>query len=278
MRTRHALLLISFALTVPGPATARPTQDPAGVVQAWLDSLEIDPGVVAQLERYADEEGEWPEDSPDLLARALRDRVRADVQRAMARITAGPVEDDVRVNFLSPEDFARGAAASRDDRVREFQDGVIRTEQYHRFARATTSPTEALARFTDPQFRMDTSSRIESIEEEDGLSCIRTKGMWGLLDPTDTCNRITLLGTDGVAAEHSQVVSNPGDEDCQTIYFKESVKVFVATPDGLVLYYINYTRSSKLGALKKKLGRGKIEDSQRERAAALAERLDTRPD
>ena len=56
----------------------------------------------------------------------------------------------------------------------------------------------------------------------------------------------------GVTAEHSQVVSNPGGEDFQTVYFKESLKVFISVPDGLALYYINYTRSAKLGSLKKK--------------------------
>ena len=52
------------------------------------------------------------------------------------------------------------------------------------------------------------------------------------------------------------------------------MKVFVATDEGLALFYINYTRSAKLGSFKKKMGRGKIEDSQRERAAALADRLE----
>ena len=87
---------------------------------------------------------------------------------------------------------------------------------------------------------------------------------------------MTYFASPTVAAEHSQVVSNRGDDDFQTIYFKESVKVFVATDGGLALYYVNYTRGAKLGTLKKKLGRGRIEDSQRDRADALRAWLEER--
>lgn len=260
-----------------GPEAAR-AQDPGVTVKAWLDSLPIDPGVLDELQAYSEQEGEWPADSASRLAHALRERVKADVARAMQRMATGQIADEVRVNYLSPVDFAQGRAQTRDERGRDFEDGVIRTEQFHVYEDVRTPPTVALARFTDPGFRKQTSSRIESIDENDGLSCIRTKGMWGLLDPTWTCNQITLLETDIVSVEHSQVVSNPGDDEFQTIYFKESVKAFVATRRGLVLYYINYTRSSKLGSLKKKLGRGKIEDSQRERAEAFAELLDNQPE
>jgi hypothetical protein len=242
-------------------------------VVAWIDSLPVDPGVLEQLEQFRRDEGDWPEDTPRRLVNAFRERVRDDVARAMARITAGNLEPYVNVNYLSTRDFAHGREETRDDVGRNFEEGVIRTEQLAFFPNESTSPSDALATFVDPEFRMQTSSRIEELVEEGDESCLRTKGLWGLMDPTWACNRLTYFTTDSVAAEHSQVISNPGDDDFQTIYFKESVKMLVATDGGLALFYINYTRGAKLGSFKKKLGRGRIEDSQRDRAASLGERL-----
>lgn len=244
-------------------------------LHTWVDSLEIDPRILQGLERFTDDEGDWPEETAERLAHTFRLRVRDDVGRAVTRIENGELEPWVKVDYLSPEDFAKGREETSDKRGKKFEEGVIRTEQLAFFPGETTAPARALELFVDPGFRMQTSSRIETIYAEDDLSCIKTKGMWGLLDPTWTCNRIQILSADGVAAEHSQVVVNPGDDDFQTVYFKESLKVFISTPDGLALYYINYTRSAKLGSLKKKLGRGKIKDSQVERAAALGELLST---
>jgi hypothetical protein len=266
------LLLLSLAPT--GSPAEDDDQEPATAINAWLDTLAIDPGVARELQSYADEKGDWPAETPERLANQFRQKIREDVARAIPRILAGEVGEEVAVDFLTPADFARDGSETRDDRGREFEEGVIRTEQFHVYPGASASPTAALAQFTDVDFRKRTSSRIEDIHEQDQVSCLRTKGMWGLLDPTWTCNRIKLFDEDGIAAEHSQVVSNPGDDGFQTIYFKESIKVFVATPRGLVLYYINYTRSSKLGAFKKKFGRGRIEESQRDRARALSEYLD----
>ena len=245
-------------------------------VHAWIDSLEIDPRILQELERFSAEEGDWPADSAKRLAHAFRDRVREDAERALALVENGGLEPYVKVDCLSPEDFARGREETRDKRGKKFEEGVIRTEQLAFFPGETTTPATALGLFVEPGFRMQTSSRIETIYDEDDLSCIKVKGVWGLMDPTWTCNQIHILTQPGVAAEHSQVVANQGDKDYQTVYFKESLKVFVSMPDGLALYYINYTRSAKLGSFKKKLGRGKVEDSQVERAAALSELLNTR--
>ena len=245
-------------------------------LHAWVDSLEIDPRILQELERFSADEGSWPADTAQRLTHVFRDRVRDDVGWAVARVENGELEPYVKVDFLSPEDFAKGRETTSDKRGEKFEKGVIRTEQLAFFPGQTTAPATALELFVDPAFRMQTSSRIETIYEEDGLSCIRTKGMWGLLDPTFSCNRIHILTKDGIAAEHSQVVANPGGNDYQTVYFKESLKVLIPAANGLALYYINYTRSAKLGSLKKKFGRGKIEDSQVERAAALGELLAAR--
>jgi hypothetical protein len=266
------LIIAGALLATAFPAHAR---EQSVLLHAWVDSLEVDPRILQELERFATDEGEWPANTAERLTQTFRGRVRDDVGRAVARIENGELEPWVRVDYLSPEDFAKGREETRDKRGRKFEEGVIRTEQLAFFPGQTTAPETALELFVDPDFRMRTSSRIETIYSENDLSCIKTKGMWGLLDPTWTCNRIQILAEDGVTAEHSQVVSNPEGEDFQTVYFKESLKVFISIPDGLALYYINYTRSAKLGSLKKKFGRGKIKDSQVERAAALGDLLDT---
>jgi hypothetical protein len=243
-------------------------------VTAWIDSLGVDPGVVEQLQRFEQEEGDWPDDTPDRLIQAFRKRVRDDVARAVRRIEGGEASEYVRVSFLGPKDFAHGRDETADKRGRKFEEGVIRIEQVAFYPGIELSPAEALETFVDPEFRKATTSRIESLEEDGDLSCLHVGGVTGLMSPTWACNRLSYFGSPSVAAEHSQVVSNSGDDDFQTIYFKESVKAFVATDEGLALFYINYTRGAKLGSFKKKLGRGRIEDSQRERANALREWLE----
>jgi hypothetical protein len=238
-----------------------------------IDSLPVDPGVFEQLERFEQDEGDWPDDTPERFVRTFRERVRTDVARGMQQLASGDLEPYVNVNYLSTRDFAHGREETKDDVGRKFEEGVIRTEQLAFFPGETTPPAEALAVFVDPEFRKQNSSRIEELVEEGNESCLRTKGVRALMDPTWVCNRVTYFRTDSVAAEHSQVIANRGDDDFQTIYFKESVKVLVKTESGLALFYINYTRGAKLGSFKKKFGRGRIEDAQRDRAASLSERL-----
>ena len=77
-------------------------------------------------------------------------------------------------------------------------------------------------------------------------------------------------------AQHSQVVSNGGDEDYQRVYFKESLKSFVAVSGGLALYYINYTRSTDIGRFGKYIARGKIEGAQEDAIEELMRRLEAK--
>ena len=97
--------------------------------------------------------------------------------------------------------------------------------------------------------------------------------MWALLDPTMACNRIDRFFQGTVAAEHSQVVRNRGDNSYQDVFFKESLKTFVVTPGGVALHYINYSRSVRLGRLQRAIGGGRIEGSQENNARVLAERI-----
>ena len=111
---------------------------------------------------------------------------------------------------------------------------------------------------------MRVSSPIENIWMEGDENCVETKGVTLILSPMKNCSRIDELHRPGLAAQHSQTVANPGDDDYQPVYFKESIKTFVAVPGGLVLHYINYSRTTGLGGLKKRIARGKLKDSQAE--------------
>ena len=134
----------------------------------------------------------------------------------------------------------------------------------------------ALRAYTEPDFRMRVSSQIARIWPEDGNSCVETKGVTALLSPTIACNHITEFLTSDVASQHSQVVSKPIDDDYQTVYFKESVKTFVVMDGVLALHYVNFTRSVKLGRVKRWAGTGKIKESEQRAAAELQAVIDAR--
>ena len=128
--------------------------------------------------------------------------------------------------------------------------------------RWSVSPEEALRIYTSAGFRMRVASRIEDIWDEGEENCVKVSGVTAVMGPMNSCSRITERHAPGIASHHSQTVANGGDEDNQLVFFKESLKTFVATPDGLVLHYINYSRTTGMGALKKKIGQGKIRGSQ----------------
>ncbi len=76
-----------------------------------------------------------------------------------------------------------------------------------------------------------------------------------------------------MAAEHSQVVWNEGQDPYQDVYFKESVKTFVRIPGGLALHYLNYSRTTNMGRMQRWVGTGSIEGSQEDSAELMAQRL-----
>ena len=98
-----------------------------------------------------------------------------------------------------------------------------------------------------------------------------------VLSPIQYCNRIDECHQPGLSIQHSQTVMNGEGDGYQTVYFKESLKTFVAVPGGLALHYVNYSRSVGMGGIKKKIGRGKIEDSQQKAIDELAKAIESRP-
>lgn len=230
----------------------------------WADSLELDSRVLREIQRFPAEEDLGRE----LLLGFLREVRSRTVSSAAARVTAllsGPCHPtlDVRIGGL---DFSQvwvrlGGPGSSEEPWEDFLGSLIRTEMVACFK--TDRPPRGLLRdYVSPEFRMQSESRIREMWSDAEGSCMETAGAYGLVDPTRICNRITELDLDGLAAQHSQVVFNQGEEPFQDAYFKESLKTFVDTEEGVALHYINYTRAADLGRVERWVGARKIKDSQ----------------
>jgi hypothetical protein len=259
--------ICSTSSPAPGPGSA------ASRVSEWGDTLALDKAVVEQIEKYSTEDDDLGGTYPAQLAANVRRRLFADAAVALSRLPKSPAEPVVTVDFLE-EGFAdRDGTEPPDDPQRDFERGFIRTESLAFIEAGGVSPEEALELFSSATFRMDVSSRIERIWSQNGLSCVEVAGVTAIVKPTLSCNRVDELIEPGLASQHSQVVANPGGDRYQTVYFKESLKTFVAMEGGLAYHYINYTRAVKLGRLKRAFGRGKIEDSEKEKIEELQRRI-----
>lgn len=250
---------------------ARPSaRDPE--YRAFLDGIPLDPRVQDGLRLFREgSPGPLPPQYVVDLPMAIRLRVVAAAAEAEARLEEGTCDPSIEVTY--PGKGFPGIPRGDGNSAERFEDSFVRVEMIACFRGTATSPAEALALYTSPEFRMEASGRIREIVEEDGLSCIHTDGVPVLLDPSRACNRITEGQGPGWAAEHSQVVVGESGSGFQPTFFKESLKTFVQLPDGIALHYVNYTRSTGLNGLKKRIGRGKAADSQREQIELLAERV-----
>jgi hypothetical protein len=132
-----------------------------------------------------------------------------------------------------------------------------------------TDPSEVLEIYVSPEFRMVAESRIVDMWEDEEGSCMETKGVLSLVEPTRVCNRIQDFRGDGVAAQHSQVIFNEGAKPYEDVYFKESLKTFVRIPGGMALHYINFARAGNLGRVERWVGPGQIEGSQKGNAEEI---------
>jgi hypothetical protein len=267
------MVVVILVAVIPVSAAAPGEQTPPSVLAGWLDRFPPDADVIAQIERYSREEDDLGPGYAVAMAASLRALILDAAARGLADPAAAPDEPAIDVSFLDPG-FADPDGREPDLKARrKFEEGFIRTEALVFLKTGDATPGQALRAYTDPAFRMEMSSRIKRIWDEDSLSCVEVKGITGLLSPTLGCNRVRELILPDLAAQHSQVVSNPGGDDYQTIYYKESLKTFVSVPGGLVLHYINYTRAVKLGSIKRKIGGGKIADKEEKKIRELPGRL-----
>jgi hypothetical protein len=255
-------------------AVALPTQVPAGDPEfaAFLEGTPLDPGVQDGLALFRQgSPGPLPAAYVDALPTAMRQKVVGAAIQAQSRLSEGACEPSIDVSY--PGAGSSGVEPGEGDSAKRFEDSFVRVEMIACFEGTDVSPGVALAMYTEADFRMEASSRIREIVEEDGLSCVATDGVPVLLDPSRACNRITQAETPDWASQHSQVVKGESGSGFQPTYFKESIKTFVRIPEGLGLHYINYTRSTGLNGLKKRIARGKAADSQREQVELLASLL-----
>jgi hypothetical protein len=239
-------------------------------LERWGLSVEPEPGAIECIEAFAEDGGDLPEGYAARLATSLHGRVFAETA---ARIRT-PVPEDPVIDVSFPGGgLARNAEDGGDlEIVRDFEGGFVRAEVFARLP-ASVTPRQALETLADPKFRRSASSRIEVIEEKDGLLCIETRGKRPFVRAMRSCTRDLVWHAGGISALLSRTVATTDAGGRQPVYFKESLKTVVATPDGLVFHSIHYSRTRGFGALTRRIARGKIEEAQRRALDALRERL-----
>jgi hypothetical protein len=259
--------LISVALTllaggVPGQVTGQ--AEHAEGLARWADYLPTDPRVLEELKRFRAEEVSIEEWAP-IFASTVRTEILASAGAQLSLFLSGECRPSTKVSIGNPEfSFPPGPAGSfaESDSWKKFRKSLIYTETVACFETAK-EPGEVLQSYVGEAFRMRADSRITAMWTDEQGSCLETRGVFGLVDPTRMCNRTHEFLSDHVAAQHSQVVFNEGRQPYQNIYFKESLKTFVKMPGGVALHYINFTRAADLGRIKRWIGAGQIEDSQK---------------
>jgi hypothetical protein len=191
----------------------------------------------------------------------------------VARIRSGSCEPFIDVQLLRAGFASPSGEKPRDPAAKKFEDSFFRTEMVACIETDRVDAGEVLDLYTSPDFRRQTHSRIARIVVEGDQMCVKTQGIWALLEPTSVCNRLRRYSARGMAAEHSQVVWNDGSDAYQDVFFKESLKTFVRIPGGLALHYVNYTRTVSLGRLSRSVAPGRVEESQRRNLEALIARI-----
>ena len=234
----------------------------------WLAALSLDARIAGEMGRFTHDDLELSAGYRSARVASMRKLVTVEVDQAVAALLLGPCEPSVEVTYPWQNDNDQDVEAEK-----EFSKSFIRTEMFACFETSQADPTAALEIYTSSDFRKEVSSRIEGLWAEGDLSCVESGGIRALLSPTKSCNSITRFFQSGMAAEHSQVVWNEGRDPYQDVYYKESVKTFVQIPGGLALHYLNYSRTTNMGRMQRWMGTGSIEDSQKDSAKLMAQRL-----
>lgn len=271
MTLRLALVLVGVggagALAGQTPNGGVAPEDVPGDVTAFVSSLPTHPGVDAEIARF--EDGRLEPEYRRTFAEIARERVTTEVERLLSEMLDSGCSADVSVDFPG-ERFS--GIPEPTSKQKDFEDSVVLTRSTACYD-TEMAPEELLAIYSSRDVRMAAQSRMEDVYEEDGLTCYAVGGVPLLLSPTRSCNEVHRMATERVAADHSQTVRSEA-RDHQPVFFKESLKAAVRLDDGRIgLVHITLTRSTGLGGLEKRLGRGKIEDSLRQQTRVLAERL-----
>ncbi len=278
IRAVIAIPLVVAGLLAP-VAFAGSSQEGAGQspVVAWLDSIPYDERANDAIDLFAREKrNEFDDGYAARLASGVRMLVAADVERQLGRLSSGERTPIIDVTILD-SGFASAEGKPSDNKTeREFEKSFVRIEMLAFFENETTAPRTALGMYTDPDFRKTISSRLKRIWNEGKEVCAEAGGVKFVLDPIACCDAIAELHLDDISVQHAQTVRNTGGKGYQAVFFKESLKTFVRLPDGLAFHYIAYTRTVSMGGVTAKIGRGKIEESERKAVAEIGRRLAAR--
>ena len=262
------------ALTLACITAEAATGEGVSRLAAWSDTLPIEPRVIVEIDRYEREENTPFGDAyANGLAAGVRRLVFESVRKALERPVERGREPLIEVTFMEPGFAGRAAEATASGSEAEFEKSIVRTECIAFLESRDITPAEALEIYADPGFRMDTRSKIKRIWMEDGLDCVETEGVRIVMSPTLYCSRVDEFRDSTMAAQHSQGVSSEGGDGYQAVYFKESLKTFVEVPGGIVFHYINYYRGGGLGGVQKRVGKGKIVESEKRVIEEFAKRL-----
>lgn len=268
-------LAVAAALVVlsdPGVCQVPPPPDLA----AWGAALDLDPRIPREIVRFEDGGMLGPAQA-GAFARAVRAQVIAAAAEEVDVLRTGTCAPSVDVSIGEADSLIpAGLPAEAEKPWEKFAGSLIRTEMVACLTTDMTDPGAVLGIYVSPEFRMVAESRIVSMWDDAEGSCLETKGVLSLVEPTRLCNRIQEFRAEGVAAQHSQVVFNQGEKPFEDVYFKESLKTFVRIPGGMALHYINYTRAGNLGRLARMVGPGQIRGSQEGNVKELQRRLDQR--
>lgn len=277
--SRLACLVFAIVALVTGFATVSVAEDGEGIVatvERWAEALPIDDRVPGQVELYAGEKKkEFEAEYAPGLAEGIRERIFADISKQFELLVKGERSPFITVTVLDPGFATEADSRSLGKMETKFEKSFARTEVLAFFDNQNITPEEALRIYVDPDFRKNVSSRIKEIRKEGDETCLEMTGVKILLSPIKYCSRIDEFHREGVSIQHSQAIRNEGDDDYQTVYFKESLKAFIAVPGGLALYYINYSRTIGMGGIQKSIARKKIKESQQTAIDKLAARIDS---
>jgi hypothetical protein len=241
-------------------------------VRQWSESLAIDPRVVGEVRKYVRDNREFSEKYAMELAAGVRALIFEAADACLRDVSNGHYEPFVQVDFPDPG-FAVGRDEDQVDKLgRRFEKGFVRSE-FLAFIKADgVTPTAAMSVYTSKDFRLKTSSRTRRIWDEEDVRCVEARKKT-FVPPMMSCNRVEELHGEGFALQHSQVVSNPGGTGFQTIYYKESLKTFIEVPGGILVHYINYSRSKKVNSFTKGIARKKLVTAQQEAVKVFEETL-----
>lgn len=251
-----------------GPNLRDQSSDPlSGAVSTFVSSLPTHPGVDSEIARFDD--GRLTPEYRQAFADFARTRVTDVVVARLEEMLRDGCSADVSVDFPGERFTGRPDPSNTE---KDFEDSIVLTRSSACYS-TDIVPEELLRIYSSREVRMAAQSRMEDVYQEDGLTCYAVGGVPLLVGATRSCNDVTGTATERLAVDHSQTVWSE-DDDHQPVFFKESVKVAIRLDDGRIgLVHVTLTRSTGLGGLEKRLGRGKIEDSLRQQTEVLAERL-----